>query len=412
MVYTQNQYPTGALPELVAQRSNLRPRVPVNTMHIEAKKSGDTLTLALSGRLDSTSARALAEALQLEGVHSLTLDLEQCRYVSSAGLREILRAHKSMVAKTPGLVLTNVHREVFEVFTLTGFTDLISIRRKVREISMAGLEFMSAGVCGECYRLDEETIVKVYNEGISADIAEQEKAFAKAAFVLGIPTAISYDVVTCGNRTGVVYEMLDAKLFSVIINNDLANIAQHGASLAQIVRTIHSTTADPAIFPNLKQKFVGYINQMDFCVSADDIAFLQAKLATIPEGNTCVHFDIHTSNIMIRDSEPVIIDMGDLSRGSYLFDIGLLCTIYGIPELGICELATKIPTAKGVELWEHFLAQYFADKSAEEYAFFHQNRYFLASLRIIYTITFLPKLRNQMVQLLKTVLLPGMRAAD
>ena len=173
---------------------------------------------------------------------------------------------------------------------------------------------------------------------------------------------------------------------------------------------LRATTADPAVFPDLKQKFVGYINQVDFCVSADDIVFIQAKLAAIPDGNTCVHFDIHTSNIMIRDSEPVIIDMGDLSRGSYLFDIGLLCTIYGIPELGICELATKIPTAKGVKLWELFLEQYFADKSAEEYAFFHQNRYFLAALRIIYTITFLPKLREQMVQLLKTVLLLGMRA--
>ncbi len=383
-----------------------------NTMHIESTQSGDTLTLALSGRLDSTSARTLAEALQLGGVRSLILDLEQCRYVSSAGLREILRAHKLLAANSPGLVLTNVHREVFDVFALTGFTDLMTIRRKVREISIDGLEFMSAGVCGECYRLDAETIVKLYNEGISAEIAEQEKAFAKAAFVLGIPTAISYDVVTCGTRTGVVYEMLDAKLFSAVINQDLSHMAQHATELAQIVRTIHSTAADPAVFPDLKQKFIGYINQMDCCLPADDIAFLQSKLASMPEGDNCVHFDIHTSNIMIRDGEPVIIDMGDLSRGSYLFDVGLLCTIYGIPELGICELATKIPSDKGWELWQHFLEQYFADKSAEEYAFFHRNRHFLASLRIIYAITFLPKLREHMAQLLKNVLLPLMRTAE
>jgi hypothetical protein len=79
-----------------------------------------------------------------------------------------------------------------------------------------------------------ETIIKLYNEGIAPEVAEQEKQFARAAFIAGVPTALSYDVVTCGSRTGVVYEMLDARLFSALIRATPDRIGEHGALLAQI----------------------------------------------------------------------------------------------------------------------------------------------------------------------------------
>jgi Ser/Thr protein kinase RdoA (MazF antagonist) len=174
---------------------------------------------------------------------------------------------------------------------------------------------------------------------------------------------------------------------------------------------VHETPADPAIFPDIKQNFRHYIDQMDFGLSASEIALLHRQLERIPDAGTCVHFDLHTSNIMIRDGEPVIIDMGDLSRGHYLFDIGVLCTIFGYPETGICEMATKIPNAEGLRLLEHFLAAYFRDKPAAEYRFFEENRSFLAALRLIYTSTFLPSLKDANARIIKEILVPRMIAS-
>jgi uncharacterized protein (TIGR02172 family) len=381
-------------------------------MQISAQRVNDRLTVALAGRLDTGTAPMLGRELdrELEGVRHLVLDLDACRYVSSAGLRELLRARKRLASVEGTMLLTNVSRDIQDILDITGFSKLIPSQRKVRQISLEGLEFLSAGVCGECYRLDPETIVKLYNEGIGADIAEKEKQFAKAAFVLGIPTAISYDVVACGSRTGVIYEMLDATLFSAVIRNDLQDIDHHARLLARVARTVHETRADPAVFPDLKESFRRYIGQMDFFLSAGEIALLHRLLETIPDAETCVHFDLHTSNIMIRDGEPVIIDMGDLSRGHYLFDIGLLCTIYGFPETGICEMATKIPSADGLRLLERFLVHYFAGRTEEEYRFFQNNRYFLASLRLIYSATFLPSLRAESARIIKDMLLPRMAA--
>ncbi|WP_439595186.1 anti-sigma factor antagonist [Falsiroseomonas sp.] len=377
-------------------------------MKIDAHRVEDRLTVALTGRLDTSTAPLLGRDMQLDGVRHLVLDLDACHYVSSAGLREFLRARKRLAAVDGTMLLTNVSRDIQDILDMTGFSKLIPSQPKVRAISLEGLEFLSAGVCGECYRLDPETIVKLYKEGIGAEVAEKEKQYAKAAFVLGIPTAISFDVVTCGARTGVVYEMLDAALFSATIRNDLRNIESHARLLAQVAKTVHATPADPAIFPDIKANFRDYINQMGDVLQPGEIALLQRLLQRIPDADTCVHFDLHTSNIMIRDGEPVIIDMGDLSRGHYLFDIGLLCTVYGYPETGICEMATKIPNAEGLRLLEHFLEAYFADKPAEEHRFFQANRSFLAALRLIYTSTFLPSLRAENARIIREILLPRM----
>ncbi|MFM1770403.1 MAG: hypothetical protein RJA22_2932 [Verrucomicrobiota bacterium] len=372
-------------------------------------RTGPALTLAVAGRFDITTVPHLEAALPANGVTHLTLDLRDCHYISSAGLRWVLRAHQQMTAAQGALALTHVTPEVYSILEVTGLTKLLAVRKKAREISLEGLELISAGVCGECYRVDRESVVKLYRDGIEPEIAEREKEYARAAFVLGIPTAISYDVVTCGTRTGIIYEMLDAELFSKVIRNDPAGLDRHAQTLATITRTVHATRGDRAVFPDMKQRFQGYLRQMDFFLPPDDIRLLLAKLATIPDADNCVHFDLHTSNIMIRQGEPVIIDMGDVSIGSYLFDIGLLNTIYGLPELGISELATKIPTAQGVQLWEAFLKHYFADKPAAEYEFFDRNRYFLGSLRAIYSITFLPQLRDALCRMVTDTLMPRIR---
>jgi uncharacterized protein (TIGR02172 family) len=378
-------------------------------MDITSQRTEQRLTLALCGRLDATSAPALEAALQLEGMRELVMDLQACDFISSAGLRGILKAIKETARINASLLLVGAQPNVMSVLEVTGLTRLVTVKPKAREISIEGLEFISAGMCGQCFRIDRETIVKLYNEGVEPRIAEQEKEFAKAAFVMGIPTAISYDVVSCGNRTGVVYEMLDAQLFSQLIRDDPQAVDAHAKTLADVARMIHTTPGDPALFPDIKHRLRGAIRQMDF-LSAPQIDILLAKLESIPDADTCVHFDLHTSNIMMREGEPVLIDMGDMSMGSYLFDVGLLCCIYGLPELGSSEVVTKIPNDTGAKLWQGFIKYYFADKPPEEFEFFQRNMHFLASLRLIYTITAVPPSKDLLVSLIKGKLLAKMLA--
>jgi uncharacterized protein (TIGR02172 family) len=379
-------------------------------VNIATEAACDTLTVTLDGRLDATTAPSLDAKLVLDGVRELVLDFAKCHYISSAGIRSVLKAHQAMAKAQGKLVLTNVSPHVREVFDLTGLSDIITIGKKTREISIEGLELLSAGVCGECYRLDHETVVKVYHEGVEPEIAEREKQYSKAAFVMGVPTAISYDVVSCGTRSGVVYELLDAELFSAVIRNDTGNLDRYAKMLSDAAKNLHAAKGDKTILPDLKDRFRGYIRDVGYLLTPEQSEYLMEKLEALPDSDTCVHFDLHSSNIMMQNGELVIIDMGDFSTGSYLFDLGLIYMIYGVPELGLSVLATKIPTEQGLEFWKHFEQHYFADMSAEERAFWEENKYFLASLRTIYAITFLPGLRSELERWIKDILLPRIMA--
>ena len=97
-------------------------------MTISKSLSGSSLTLALEGRLDTTTAPELEAELKdsLDGVETLTLDFSKLDYISSAGLRVLLSAHKKM-STAGGMKVTHVNEIVQEVFEVTGFSDILTI---------------------------------------------------------------------------------------------------------------------------------------------------------------------------------------------------------------------------------------------------------------------------------------------
>ena len=99
-------------------------------MTIEKKVNGNALEIALEGRLDTMTAPELEAELNqsLGSVDTLTLDFSKLEYISSAGLRVLLSAHKVMSAKG-GMKVTNVNEIVQEVFEVTGFADILNIAR-------------------------------------------------------------------------------------------------------------------------------------------------------------------------------------------------------------------------------------------------------------------------------------------
>lgn len=98
-------------------------------MTVKQKKENNKLTIYISGRVDTTTAPDLSEYLKdaLNGVQELVLDLKEVDYVSSAGLRVILFAQKTMNAQG-SMVVTNVNKDIMETFELTGFTDILTIK--------------------------------------------------------------------------------------------------------------------------------------------------------------------------------------------------------------------------------------------------------------------------------------------
>ena len=97
-------------------------------MTIEKKINGASATLIVSGRLDTQTAPELEAELDsiLSGLKELTFDMTNLDYVSSAGLRVILKAQKAMNAQG-SMKLTGVNDSIMEVFDITGFLDILTI---------------------------------------------------------------------------------------------------------------------------------------------------------------------------------------------------------------------------------------------------------------------------------------------
>ena len=96
-------------------------------MEIKTKAEGSRLTISVAGRVDTVTAPELEAGLKFGDATSVVIDLGNVPYMSSAGLRLLLTAHKTMLGKGGELQIANVQPSVKEVFDITGFSDILNL---------------------------------------------------------------------------------------------------------------------------------------------------------------------------------------------------------------------------------------------------------------------------------------------
>ncbi len=121
----------------------------------------NSASVALTGRIDSNNAAAVEQDIlkQLEGFEGqVVLEAQNLEYISSAGLRVILRLKKNW----PDLKITGVNSDVYEILDMTGFTEMMTVEKAYRVVSVEGCEEIGRGANGTIYRIDQDNVVKVY----------------------------------------------------------------------------------------------------------------------------------------------------------------------------------------------------------------------------------------------------------
>ncbi|MBR0258635.1 MAG: anti-sigma factor antagonist [Synergistaceae bacterium] len=294
----------------------------------------NTCTICLEGRIDSNNAAEtekslLAKANENPGAE-IVLDAEKLDYISSAGLRVLMKLRKLAGKSIP---IVNVSQEVYSILEVTGFIELFDVNKALREISVEGCEFIGSGGYGRVYRLDPETIVKLYNPGLSLEFVEREREISQRAFLMGVPTAISYDVVKCGESYGVVYEMLNAKTIAQVINENPGKVSELCRGSAKLLKKLHAITpgADSGL-PDRKKDLLQWAESITGITEAESEKLI-AFIRNIPERNTFLHGDYNSKNIMVRDGEFQLIDIGDAAIGHPVFDVvGLMLAYIILPQ--------------------------------------------------------------------------------
>ena len=340
-------------------------------MDIVGKINGAEAVVSVSGRVESVNSADFETALRTflrENPHTVVvLDTENLEYISSAGLRVLLRLRKDELS----VRIINTPATVYEVLDMTGFTEMMHVQKAYRRVSVDGCKVIGTGATGVVYRLDADIIVKVYNEADALPDIHRERELARKAFVLGIPTAIPFDVVRVGDKYGSVFELLRAKSMAEQIIEQPQTLDGCIDLTVELMCRIHATSVRENELPSQKEKALAAADYMASYLTPEKAQKLQKMTAALPESLHMIHGDLHIKNMMLQDGEVLLIDMDTLSCGHPIFELAPLFNAY----LGYSEIDKNntmdffgISYETAETLWQQTLARYLRTKDAARLA--------------------------------------------
>ena len=347
-------------------------------------KLSDSL-VKVQGNVTSVNAAEFEEELfAVISGQDLTVDAEDLEYISSAGLRVLLKAKKKLGGQ---LVVENVSLEVFDVLEMPGFTQILTVRKVLRQISVEGLTGIGHGQNGRVYRMDPDTIVKVFHPNIDYSMVQNEITKAKVAFMVGIPTAISYDVVRVGASYGVVYELLNARDLADCMKEDPARRDDYVRMFASVMREMHTMEVSSEQFVSARATTLGALPYTKGRIfTEEEYEKAKAIMENVPERKTFIHGDCHAGNVMLQGEELMFIDLSCAGFGHPIFD---LMSMYLTAACHQGELFQVYTAEEARHIWEVFLSAYldtedaaFLAKAEEQVAAFSCARFMLGLLRI------------------------------
>lgn len=321
----------------------------------------NVITIRFEGRIDSGNSavveKQISEAMQGRQPSAVVIDAEELEYISSAGLRIILRLRKAH----PDLSVINTRSDVYEIFEMTGFTEMMKVEKAYRKVSIEGCEEIGRGANGSIYRIDKDNVVKVYNNPNALEDILHEREVARLALILGVPTAISYDVVKVGESYGSVFEFLNAKSFSKILQTDPSKLEWCVNEYVEMLKCIHNTEVPAGKLPDMRDTVISWAEFIQDYLPEDSGKKLMALVEAVPHDDHMIHGDYHTKNLELQDDEVLLIDMDTLAVGHPVFELGSIFNAYiGFAELdhSIIKRFQGIDTDTAVKFWHMMLEKY------------------------------------------------------
>jgi uncharacterized protein (TIGR02172 family) len=314
----------------------------------------------LSGHIDSANAEEVKSELFGkigDAAGPVTVDASGLEYISSAGLRILLQLRK----KHAELHITDVSPEVYEIFDVTGFTQMMDVSRAYKKVSIDGCEVIGKGANGTIYRIDKDNVVKVYNNADALEDIQHEREVARLALILGIPTAISYDIVKVGDSYGSVFELLNARSFSKILETEPERIGWCVSEYVELLHKIHDTEVPEGKLPDMKKTALGWAKFMKDHLPEETGSKLVKLVEDVPYSNHMIHGDYHTKNVELTNDEVLLIDMDTLAVGDPVFEFAsiynALIGFYELNHDGVVEFQ-GFSYDTSVNFWNKVMAAY------------------------------------------------------
>ena len=329
---------------------------------VQGREENGKLVIVLSGKINSSNASAveneLRELCREHPCDSVELDCDRLEYCTSAGLRVILRLKQNV----DDTVLTNVNADLYNIFEMTGFTEMMEVHKAYRVISVEDCEVIGQGANGKVYRIDPDTIVKVYLNPDALPEIHRGRELARLAFVAGVPTAIPYDVVRIeGGGYGSVFELLNATSYAKLLIQGEKTPDELAEMSIQLLKLIHSKQVRSGILPDMKAVALDWARFLKDYLPAEQFEKLYALIDAVPEDAHLMHGDYHIKNVMLQNGESLLIDMDTLCHGHPIFELASIYNAYvgfGLVDPEVLTAFLGIPAETCAAFWRRSLELY------------------------------------------------------
>lgn len=384
---------------------------------MQIEQIGDVLRVELDSHIDTGNTSevedAVLSALRASTARKLEFDASNLEYISSSGLRMVIKVSRHV----DDLTVSNVKPVVYDVFEMTGLTEMLDIRREMAELSIDGFPMIGAGANGRVYRLDQERIVKVYNPVSNPpEKIAREKKVAREAFIQGIPSALSYEMVRVGDTYGIIYEMIDAKTLGETIAQQPERLEEFATRMAKMLLELHATTFAPGVLPDARDSLHTWVDiaERSGYYTEEVISAAHKLVNSIPARDTFIHGDFHPGNIMVTDDdELLLIDMGDASVGDPIIDLMASYQIMRVvaDQPGGSEHYLGLTAEQSIRVWDIFVRTYYGTDDPAEIETIERRLKFHMIVRSLPGVTFSKVIsedkREDYAKLLSKVLLEG-----
>ena len=335
-------------------------------MRISSTNNNGAVTLYVEGRFDTMATAEASKEIEQQlktcaPVKSLVCDASKLEYISSSGLRVFL----SLAKQYKDFRVIETSSDVYQVLEMTGFTKIMNVEKAMRRFSVDGCQVIGRGGVGVVYRIDDDTIIKVFREGTTIDEVQTEITMAKESFVLGMPTAISFDIVRVGSQYGLVYELLKADTLTACLKREPQRIDEFARLYASLFRHLHDIKVPKGgSIPSCIEREEEAVRIISRYFDAPSTDLMMRIVQAIPQGDRLLHCDLQTKNAMLQNGELMLIDMGEVGYGHPIIDLGHSYSAM-VSLVGDYEQIIGLPQQLANDIWLRMIQYYFEGQSAD-----------------------------------------------
>lgn len=174
------------------------------------------------------------------------------------------------------------------------------------------------------HKTNPDIMLKFDNGDVPVEVMEHEIAVSRQAYNLGIPSPEPGEVVTDGERFGTIYTRIRNKVsFARELADHPEKVDELARTYAEMVKSLHNTVCTDKDVRDVKEVYREAI--LDNPVEKEEIKKKALKLLeSLPDGNSCLHGDLHFGNVILADGKTFFIDMGNFAQGDPLFDLSMI----------------------------------------------------------------------------------------